>query len=146
MDEESTTYEPPKTFIKTIESDDDEAFAGMVARLKSVVREVTGKDTGPGDAPRWDEVAEVLAVELKIAAARTTVSSGPAFLAEHLRRRLWKKEPKQVEAEGQGTAPEEKRGVDSSKCPDCGGSGMYYPEGYEKGVARCRHAKLANPG
>lgn len=31
---------------------------------------------------------------------------------------------------------------DYSKCPDCHGTGMYYPEGFDKGVARCRHEKL----
>jgi hypothetical protein len=31
---------------------------------------------------------------------------------------------------------------DYSDCPDCGGVGMWYPEGYEKGVAKCRHEKL----
>jgi hypothetical protein len=78
----------------------------------------------------------VLVTELKIAAGRTTVSSMPAFLAEHLRRRLWKKEEKS-EA-GQSSANK----VDASKCPDCFGTGMWYPEGFEKGVAKCRHEKL----
>ena len=32
---------------------------------------------------------------------------------------------------------------DFSDCPDCGGTGMWYPAGYDKGVARCRHEKLA---
>ena len=32
--------------------------------------------------------------------------------------------------------------VDATKCPDCGGSGFWYPEGPERGVAKCRHAKL----
>jgi hypothetical protein len=31
---------------------------------------------------------------------------------------------------------------DYSDCPDCHGTGMWYPEGYEKGVAKCRHEKL----
>jgi hypothetical protein len=31
---------------------------------------------------------------------------------------------------------------DYSACPDCLGSGMWYPGGFEKGVAKCRHAKL----
>jgi hypothetical protein len=31
---------------------------------------------------------------------------------------------------------------DISACPDCNGTGMYYPNGYDKGVAKCRHAKL----
>jgi predicted transcriptional regulator len=32
--------------------------------------------------------------------------------------------------------------VKSSGCPDCGGSGYYYPEGVEKGVKICKHEKL----
>lgn len=32
--------------------------------------------------------------------------------------------------------------ADYSKCPDCGGSGFYYPKGYEGGVAKCKHEKL----
>jgi hypothetical protein len=31
---------------------------------------------------------------------------------------------------------------DYSACPDCLGSGMWYPGGFEKGVAKCRHEKL----
>lgn len=33
--------------------------------------------------------------------------------------------------------------VDASHCPDCFGSGMWYPGGFEKGVARCAHKRLA---
>jgi hypothetical protein len=33
---------------------------------------------------------------------------------------------------------------DYSECPDCFGTGMWYPEGYEKGVAKCRHEKLTS--
>lgn len=32
--------------------------------------------------------------------------------------------------------------VDISDCPDCFGTGMWYPEGFDKGVARCRHERL----
>jgi hypothetical protein len=34
------------------------------------------------------------------------------------------------------------KSVDASQCPDCYGTGMYYPDGYDKGVARCPHSKL----
>jgi hypothetical protein len=34
--------------------------------------------------------------------------------------------------------------VDSSLCPDCKGSGFYYPTGLAGGVAKCRHAQLVN--
>ena len=32
--------------------------------------------------------------------------------------------------------------VESGGCPDCGGSGYYYPKGVEKGVKICKHEKL----
>jgi hypothetical protein len=32
--------------------------------------------------------------------------------------------------------------LDTKSCPDCQGSGFYYPEGTEKGVAKCRHVRL----
>jgi DNA-binding Lrp family transcriptional regulator len=32
--------------------------------------------------------------------------------------------------------------VDSSQCPDCKGSGFYYPNGSTGGVAKCKHEKL----
>lgn len=122
---------------KKASDDDDEGFAPLLAAAV----EITGKEVKPNE---WRELAEVLAAELKIAAGRTTVSSAPAFFAEHLRRRLWKKEKRQIEAE----AAEQKMAtavipLDASKCPDCFGTGMWYPEGYEKGVAKCQHEKLS---
>lgn len=71
----------------------------MVALLRQAAAEVTGKGITPADRQRWSEVAELLVTELKIAAARTTVSSAPAFLAEHLRRRLRKADARQIERE-----------------------------------------------
>lgn len=138
-------YANPKTSFKTnTESDDDEAFARLIARLRQAVREITGKEPSAGDAERWDQLAELLITELKIAAGRTNVSSVPAFLTEHLRRRLWKKDKRQVEEEGSSTAGIQGAAAktDASKCPDCFGTGMWYPEGFDKGVARCQHEKL----
>lgn len=34
--------------------------------------------------------------------------------------------------------------LDTKNCPDCHGTGFWYPEGVEKGVAKCLHEKLAN--
>lgn len=31
---------------------------------------------------------------------------------------------------------------DAAKCPDCKGTGFYYPRGVEGGVARCKHERL----
>jgi hypothetical protein len=143
---ESTTSGESKTFIKTnTEKDDDEALADFVATLKKAVREVTGKEVLPAERQRWAELADLLVTELKIAAGRTTVSNVPAFFTEHLRRRLWKKEKRQIDAEvSASSAPASARYIDASQCLDCFGTGMWYPEGYEKGVARCRHERLAS--
>jgi hypothetical protein len=133
-----------KTSLKTnTEPNDDEAFAAHVALLKQATKEITGKEPLPTDVDRWREVAEVLVTELKIAAGRTNVSSVPAFLAEHLRRRLFKKDQKQLaREEAEVSSVPAARKVDASRCPDCFGTGMWYPTGYDKGVARCSHSKL----
>ncbi|HWW74700.1 MAG TPA: hypothetical protein VNZ44_04840, partial [Pyrinomonadaceae bacterium] len=135
--------EPDNTSFKTNteRNTDDEAFAKFLAALKSANRELTGKESPASDSGKWEELAQLLITELKIAAGRTTnVSSVPAFLTEHLRRRLWKKDKRQVEAveRSESQAPE----VDASQCPDCFGTGMWYPEGFDKGVARCEHKAL----
>jgi hypothetical protein len=39
-----------------------------------------------------------------------------------------------------GGASHQKR--DYSECPDCQGVGMWYPDGFDKGVAKCLHLKL----
>ena len=137
--ENKDTSAPPNTFINTSyeKTDDDEAFAG----LRAAMREATGKDVS---ASSFRELDELLATEFRIAAGRTTVSSGPAFLTEHLRRRLWKKDKRQVEEEGKSAGESQKieAKVDASKCPDCFGTGLWYPGGFDKGVARCRHERL----
>jgi hypothetical protein len=142
--ENSAGYGPPNTSFKTKDiNTDDEAFAEFAAAVRKTAKELTGKESTKAEAARWAEVAEVLMTELRIAAGRTTISSVPAFLAEHLRRRLWKKEKRQIEAEAavqKASAPAGK--ADAAKCPDCFGTGMYYPEGFDKGVARCTHSKL----
>jgi hypothetical protein len=114
--------------------------------MQEAAREVTGKPLNASEKAKLEELAELLVTELKIAAARTSnVSSVPAFLTEHLRRRLWKMDKKQMSEEGkpeEGSAKPAMSKEQARNCPDCGGSGMYYPEGYEKGVARCRHERL----
>lgn len=142
--ENAGTWGRPNTSFKTKDiNTDDEAFAEFAAAVRKTAKEITGKEPSKAEAARWAEVAEVLMTELRIAAGRTTISSVPAFLAEHLRRRLWKKEKRQIEAEAaeqKASTPTQK--IDATKCPDCFGTGMYYPEGFDKGVARCPHSKL----
>lgn len=52
-----------------------------------------------------------------------------------------------AEAERAGSSVEAARSrggtaVDARQCPDCQGTGMYYPQGYGKGAAKCRHQRL----
>jgi hypothetical protein len=140
------SYGSPKTKIQDKDHIDDDARAGRLSfRLREAERELTGKTST--DDEKWDELAEVLVTELKIAAARTTISNVPAFLAEHLRRRLWKLDKARA-AEmtagqpEQGSATRALTAEEKQKCPDCAGVGFWYPEGPEKGVARCAHMKL----
>jgi hypothetical protein len=126
-------------------SDDDEAFADFVSLLRENAAEITGREPSRAEAARWRELGEVLVTELRIAAGRTTVSSVPAFLAEHLRRRLWKLENRKQPppaADGAEAAEPAVSREEARECPDCWGTGMYYPGGFEKGVARCRHERL----
>lgn len=124
---------------------DDEAFAGFLTEFKTVVKELTGKDPIPAERERYRELAQVLLTELRIAAGRTTVSSVPSFLAEHLRRRLWKMDKRQAQAEGK-ELPDQPRMTNiipkGQTCPDCNNTGWWYPNGIEKGVARCQHERL----
>ncbi|HEX8474867.1 MAG TPA: hypothetical protein VF666_12620 [Pyrinomonadaceae bacterium] len=138
--ENKDTSGSPKTYIRLTENFDDEAFAGLVEELTKITVEITGKSPAKADDARWRELAEVLITELKIAAARTNVSSVPAFLTEHLRRRLWKIDKKQIEE--QSGEKKSTDTIDASKCPDCGATGWWYPNGPDKGVARCTHRKL----
>jgi hypothetical protein len=112
--------------------------------MGKATREVTGRELSLAEAHRWRELADVLVTELKIAAGRTTVSSVPAFLTEHLRRRLFKKDKAQLAMEESSSLTEGSASdkVDTKQCPDCFGTGMFYPNGYENGVARCSHDKL----
>jgi hypothetical protein len=147
--ENTDTYPPNKTSFKTkdIINDDDEALATFTRTWQKAAKDITGREPSKAEAAKWQELADLLIAELKIAAARTTVSSVPAFLSEHLRRRLWKKDKQQLSEEIRNSADKERsanQDIDISECPDCGGTGMYYPEGYEKGVAKCRHERLSS--
>ena len=44
---------------------------------------------------------------------------------------------KNIDQKGESASP------DFQNCPDCHGTGFWYPEGTGKGVARCKHAKLS---
>ena len=138
----STVTGDPKTLIKDKERIDDEA-ALLGELFRELEREVIGKNSA--SLQQWQDLRELLVTELKIATARTVVSNVPAFLTEHLRRRLWRVDKKRAteiataeqENQTQTVSDEEKR-----NCPDCAGTGFWYPEGPDKGVTRCTHLKL----
>lgn len=90
IQENKSIYSSAKTSFKDFkESDDDFALADFTAKLESVSRKLTNKGLSKTDKKKWSELAELLAMELEIAAARTkSISNVPAFLTEHLRRRL----------------------------------------------------------
>jgi len=139
------SYSASKTKIKDKDHIDDDARAGRLStKLSEAERELTGKTSMHDE--KWDELAEVLITELKIAAARTTVSNVPAFLAEHLRRRLWKVDKERAVAiasePDQGEQTPALSDTERRNCPDCAGTGFWYPQGADKGVAKCKHLKL----
>ncbi len=89
IQENKEAYGSPKTSFKDIEKNDDEAFAAMLKVLTDVCEKTAGKMPSRDQKGNWKELAELLAMELEIAAARTkSISNVPAFLTEHLRRRL----------------------------------------------------------
>jgi hypothetical protein len=135
------TSDDDKTDLRLDQKSIDDEVAPLSELLRQAERELTGKNSS--DSGKWRELAELLITELKIAAARTTVSNVPAFLTEHLRRRLWKRSAEEMQK--QDREPKDvplSLPADASKCPDCGGTGWHYPDGQDKGVARCRHNKL----
>ena len=78
-----------KTSLKTNTISDDDALAKFAARMNEASRRLTKSGLKKDEEGKWEELAELLIMELEIAAARTkSISSVPAFLTEHLRRRL----------------------------------------------------------
>ena len=140
---ESINYGDSKTFIKDSRNNDDDDATRLFEALRDVEKEITGKSSSP---EQWSELDSFLSTELRIAAARTTVSNVPAFLTEHLRRRLWKMDKKQMSIEGKIASTDEKPAISNEQakeCPDCSGTGFHYPQGFESGVAKCKHERLA---
>jgi hypothetical protein len=79
-----------KTSLKTdYKNDDDRALAVFAQKLDEASQKLTGKGIKPNEAEKWGKLAELLVLELELAARNTTsISSVPAFLTEVLRRRL----------------------------------------------------------
>lgn len=81
--------ETPKTSLKTNTKSDDEAFTELIEVFAKACERISGKTPNEKQKENWKELADLLVMELEVAAARTkSVSNVPAFLTEHLRRRL----------------------------------------------------------
>jgi hypothetical protein len=92
--ENITTYSEDKTLLKTkINTNDDEetfAFSELNQKLAAAVKKITGKGVSKKDVEKWSDLADLLILELEVAAQRTgSVSSVPAFLTEVLRRQFF---------------------------------------------------------
>ncbi|MDQ3257847.1 MAG: hypothetical protein M3R15_28830 [Acidobacteriota bacterium] len=88
---ESDIYAETNTSINT--NTDDDEFRQMIEILKDAVKVVTGSAPKGIDGEKWAELARVIVDELNNAAAKTTaVSSVPAFLTTHLKRRFAQKQ------------------------------------------------------
>jgi hypothetical protein len=96
----------PNTFFKTNTNDDDKreaALADLVSILCDAAHKLTGRSPRASEREQWAEIGHILATELKDASERTGgVSSVPAFLAAHLRRKFAPK-PSQPQGEGKQT-------------------------------------------
>jgi hypothetical protein len=140
----NTTSTDAKTSFKTKEEKfDDDAARRLAEVFRQAEKELTGRNSST--EMQWGELAEILVTELKIAASRTTVSNVPTFFAEHLRRRLWKVDKKraaEIAIEPEQGSELTLSEAEKRTCPDCAGTNFWYPEGPDKGVARCRHSKL----
>jgi hypothetical protein len=92
----STTSAEPKTSFKTDTKNDDEAVAlsDLISIFSEAARKLTGRTPRVTEREQWAELARTLVEELNGAAARAeSVSSVPAFLNAHLRRKLAQKPP-----------------------------------------------------
>ena len=86
--------------------DDDDGLSDLASALRVAARDVIGGDLPQSEQERerWREVGNLLADELKRAAERAgAVSSAPAFLAAHLRRRFKASSAKPTKADRQLT-------------------------------------------
>ncbi len=91
----TTTSDTLKTVFKDLTKPDDEArvteaFAVLANRLDDAAKKITGKGVSKAEAEKWGTLADLLILELEIAASRVDgVSSIPAFLTEVLRRQFF---------------------------------------------------------
>ncbi len=90
VDSQDTSAERKTSSFKTNTIDDEaEALSDFNSILCETARELTGRAPKAADREQWAELAKVIVGELNEAAARAgAVSSVPAFLTAHLKRRF----------------------------------------------------------
>lgn len=90
---EATSYEDSKTLLKTKSKDNDDesgAFAELNRKMAAAAKKLTGKSPSKKEVDLWADLADLLILQLEIAASRAgAVSSVPAFLTEVLRRQFF---------------------------------------------------------
>lgn len=90
--ENKGAYGFSNTSFKTNTKTDDEkkTLAQFENVFETISQKLVGKGLQVNESEKWKKLAELLVLELEAASLRTeTISSIPAFLTEHLRRRLW---------------------------------------------------------
>jgi len=89
---DANTSTIPKTSFKDNTKTDDEgaaAFSEFVEKISAACRRITGKPVSKRERAKWGNLADLLVLELEVAARKTeSVSSVPAFLTEIIRRKL----------------------------------------------------------
>lgn len=105
--------EAPKTSFKdNTKNDDDsarvnEAFSVLEKRLDAAARKITGRGVTKSEAEKWGTLADLLILELEVAASRADgVSSVPAFLTEILRRQFFAARQQQSSGKTVKTKPD----------------------------------------
>jgi hypothetical protein len=102
--ENKDTYSSANTSFKDNTKNDDDArvsetFLVMSKRLDDAVKKITGKGVSKIEAEKWGTLADLLILELEVAASRADgVSSVPAFLTEVLRRQFFASRQQQSSA------------------------------------------------
>lgn len=75
---------------KTNTSDDEKALEIFIKKFSKASKKLIGRVLNPHEAEKWGTLADLLILELEIAASRTeSISSVPAFLTEVLRRQFF---------------------------------------------------------
>lgn len=114
--ENKDTYDDAKTFFKDNRSDDERSLTKFAEKLDKASRKLTGKGISPNDAEKWGKLAELLILELEIAARNTkSISSVPAFLTEVLRRRLILNQEEKSKPRSNKTGQKKPKWVDVGK-------------------------------